>query len=98
MLNLVLTSLYSSGSIRGGITLAWNVSTIASRTVSMNFAIVFFSATQKLYTNSLNVAPVAMCLSLIPSFSPGSNGCLKINKSKKLFYRHVFFAPRTFKT
>ena len=42
MLNHVLTSLHSSGSIRGGITLAWNVSTIASRTVGMNFAIVFF--------------------------------------------------------
>ena len=90
MLNLVLTSLHSSGSIRGGITLAWNVSTIASRTVGMNFVIVF-SVTRKLYTNSLNVAPVAMCLSLIPSFSPGSNGCLKINKSKKLLIIDMCF-------
>jgi len=52
--------------ISGGITSAWNVSTIASRTVGMNLEIVL-SATRKLYINCLNVAPVAMCLSIIAS-------------------------------
>ena len=32
-----------------------------------------------------------MCLSLIASFSPGSNGCLKINKSKKLLIIDMCF-------
>jgi hypothetical protein len=49
------------------------------------------SATRKLYINSLNVAPVAMCLGVIASFSPGSNGSLKINKSKKLLIIDMCF-------
>lgn len=62
----------------------------------MNFESVL-SATRKLYINSLNVAPVAMCLSLIASFSPGSNGSLKINKSKKLLIIDMCFTILTFR-
>ena len=62
----------------------------------MNFEIVL-SATRKLYINSLNVAPVAMCLSVIASFSPGSNGCLKINESKTLLIIDMCFTILTFR-
>lgn len=96
VLNLSLTFIHSFGSISGGITSAWNVSTIASRNVGMNFEIVL-SATRKLYINSLNVAPVAMCLSVIASFGQGSNGSLKINKSKKLLINDMYFTIVTFR-
>lgn len=79
------------------------MSTMASRTVGMNLEIVL-SAIRKLYINRLNVAQVAICLSVIASFSPGSNGSLKINNSKKYqslafilqfshLYLYIFLLP-----
>ena len=62
----------------------------------MNFEIVL-SPIRKLYINSLNVAPVVMCLSVIPSFSLGSNGCMKINKSKKILIIDMCFTILSFR-
>jgi hypothetical protein len=60
-----------------------NVSTMASRTVGMNLEI---------YCLLPNLTPVGMFLSVIASFSSGSNGSLKINNSKKnIYHRHLFY-------